>query len=60
MALVVGVSIRKQYNQEIELGAIRPSTRNERLIETAKGHPDNLSVQAARRILEKNGISWNE
>ena len=30
----------------------------ERSLDTAAGHPDNASVQSARRMLEKRGIDW--
>lgn len=50
--------LRKEYNQKVESGEIRPPTRMEKLIATANGVEDNESVQAARRILEKQGIDW--
>ncbi|MFA5321200.1 MAG: hypothetical protein WC373_00890 [Smithella sp.] len=52
--------LRKEYSEKIKSGEIRPPTRMERLISTANGNPDNQAVQAARRILEKNGIDWHE
>ncbi|NOQ48382.1 MAG: hypothetical protein GQ576_04490 [Methanococcoides sp.] len=30
------------------------------LISTARGHPDNTAVQAARRILDRKGIKWKK
>ena len=45
--------LRKQYDAAIARGEIRPPTFDERIERTAAGHPDNPSVQAARRILEK-------
>lgn len=45
--------LRQEYDRLVEQGAIRPLTPKERLMETASGHPDNDSVQAARRILAK-------
>ena len=47
-----------EYNLKIEAGEIRDKTQIERLIEKANGHPDNESVQAARRRLEKKGVDW--
>lgn len=48
----------QEYNQKVQAGEITPKSRIERLIETARGHDDNESVQAARRALEKRGIDW--
>lgn len=48
------------YEEMYAKGDIRPPTRIELLLETASGHDDNLSVQAARRILERKGIAWTE
>ena len=52
--------IRKEYWHKIENGEFRQPTRNERLIATAKGNPDNECVIAARRLLEKKGIDWRK
>ena len=52
--------LRKEYWQKIENGEFRQPTRNERLIATAKGNPDNECVIAARRLLEKKGIDWRQ
>ncbi len=49
---------REAYNQAIKSGQIRPPSRIESLMATAKGHSDNPSTQAARRILKKQGLSW--
>ena len=46
--------LHDEYEQLIAEGMIRPPSRIEHLIETAQGHPDNKSVQAARRILVKH------
>lgn len=46
------------YTKALENGEIREPTRIERLRATAKGHPDNASVQAARNILKKQGIDY--
>ena len=43
-----------QYERLISTGEIRKPTRKEELISIAMGHPDNESVQAAKRILRKN------
>lgn len=52
--------LREEYAQKIEKGELRQPTRLEKLIATANGHEDNESVQAARRILEKQGVSWKQ
>ena len=51
-------SLRQEYNEKVEKGEIRPPNRNEKLISIAQGHPDLESTQAARRILQKKGVSW--
>jgi hypothetical protein len=50
------------YREAVEKGeVIDPnSSRIDRLRRTAKGHPDNPSVQAARRILAGMGYSDEE
>lgn len=45
--------LRKQYEQEIADGNIRPPTVLEKTAEIASGCDDNPSVQAARRLLLK-------
>lgn len=50
--------LRAEYEAKVESGEIRPPTRTEKLIETAKGHPDIESTLAARRLLEKWDIDW--
>lgn len=52
--------LRKEYQEKVQSGEIRPPTRIERLIEYANGHPDNMQTQAARRLLEKKGINWQQ
>lgn len=42
---------RREYQDKVQAGELRPPTRRERLEQTASGHPDNPSVQAARRLL---------
>ncbi|WP_353251125.1 hypothetical protein [Salinisphaera sp. T31B1] len=44
---------RNDYADMIARGEIRKLTRRERLERTAQGHPDNPSVQAARRLLAR-------
>ena len=46
-------ALRKEYNEKVISGEIRPPTRIERLIATASGMDENESTQAARRILSK-------
>jgi len=50
--------LRAEYNEKVAKGEIRPPSRYEKLISTAQGNPDRDDVQAARRILDKKGISW--
>jgi hypothetical protein len=45
--------LEADYNQKVAAGELRPPTRLERMKATAAGHPDNPSVQAARRIVAK-------
>ncbi|MBW2559392.1 MAG: hypothetical protein JRE40_00910 [Deltaproteobacteria bacterium] len=51
-------ALRTEYQARVEAGELRPPTRTEQLIEAANGHPDNESTQAARRLLDKQGIGW--
>lgn len=48
----------KKYNDLVSRGRIRLPGKYDALINTANGHPDNLSTQAARRTLTKRGIDW--
>lgn len=50
--------LRTEYWSKVNAGELRPPTRFEKLISIANGHPDNESVIAARRILDKNGINY--
>jgi len=50
--------LRKEYADKVAKGEIRPPTRIEKLVDIANGHPDLESTQAARRILEKQGVDW--
>ena len=49
---------RDLYDKYVLEGKIIPKTKEELMIDRANGHPDNPSVQAARRICEKRGIDW--
>ncbi|MCM1159488.1 MAG: zincin-like metallopeptidase domain-containing protein [Bacteroidales bacterium] len=51
----------EEYHAKVEKGEIISKTKEERKLEKAQGHPDNASVQAARRMLVKRGMmSENE
>lgn len=43
----------KEYYRKVENGEIIEPTEAERLIKKTQGHPDNESVQAAKRVLAK-------
>lgn len=49
---------REEYRRLVANGTIRDKTPLERRLTVANGNPDNESVQAARRLLEKRGIDW--
>jgi len=49
---------RDKYVRLVEIGEIVVTTHTQQLIRTARGHPDNTSTQAARRLLDKRLISW--
>lgn len=49
---------RNEYQKLVKTGKIRKPSKYESLIKTARGHEDNPSVQAARRLLKKRGINW--
>ena len=51
-------SLRVEYNTLVQQGKVRTPSRFEELINKARGHADNPSTQAARRVLEKRGIKW--
>lgn len=53
-------TVRKQYEKYVKEGKIFPLTKEEKLLQRANGHPDNSSVQAARRMCEKRGINWRK
>jgi hypothetical protein len=44
--------LREVYQTRVDMGLIRQPSHYERIRKTAMGHPDNQSVQAARRILK--------
>jgi hypothetical protein len=60
------IARREELRKEYYTGELRPPYlsgflivfRTEKLITIANGHPDNESVIAARRILDKNSIKW--
>lgn len=52
--------LRKKYLAKAQAGEIRLPTRVERLTQIASGHSDLESVQAARRILSRMGITMEE
>ncbi|MGN1156157.1 MAG: ArdC family protein [Agathobacter sp.] len=47
-----------EYWKKVDAGELRPCTEIERTLRKAQGHPDNPSVQAARRMAEKRGYDW--
>jgi hypothetical protein len=49
---------RREYARLVKSGRILPPTRIQKLIQRARGHSDRSSVQAARRLLKKQGLSW--
>lgn len=51
-------SARDEYKRLVDRGVIRDKTPLERRLTAAHGHPDNQATQAARRLLEKQGIDW--
>lgn len=46
----------EEYHEKVEKGELIPRTKEERILCTAQGHPDNNATQAARRLLVKGGI----
>ena len=50
--------LRNEYATGVAQGRFREPTRVEQLQATARGHSDNQAVQAARRLLQKRGLSW--
>lgn len=49
---------RAEYRRLVDSGRVRPPTSVEKALRTARGNPDNESVQAARRALKKRGYDW--
>ena len=49
---------KEEYRRLVEAGELRDKTIIEKTLTRAQGHPDNESVQAARRICEKRGYDW--
>ena len=49
---------KREYNDLVSRGRIKLPGKYDALINKANGHPDNPSVQAARRVLTKRGIDW--
>lgn len=47
--------LRREYDLLVACEEIRPPSYLERLIETAKGHPDLATTQAAIRLCRKHG-----
>ena len=47
-----------EYERLVAEGKIRKLTMIEEYLRKAQGHPDNPSVQAARRCLLKRGYDW--
>jgi hypothetical protein len=58
LLIVRRVELREVYKVKAAAGEIRPPSYKESVIRTANGHPDNESVQAARRIAQKRGWEW--
>ena len=48
----------QEYDHLVASGKIKPPTRIQKSLKIAQGHPDNRSVQAARRMLAKRGYDW--
>lgn len=53
-------NLRAEYDSAVAAGLIRPPTHMESLMTTARGHSDNPSVQAARRLLKRRGLGCAE
>jgi len=49
---------RQEYERLTRQGSIRAPTRIESLRTAARGHPDLVATQAARRLLAKQGVNW--
>ena len=49
---------RDEYKKLVKEGKIRDKSPLEKRLDTAHGHPDLASTQAARRLLNKMGYDW--
>ena len=49
---------KQNYDFLLSCDILRDKTPIEKLLTKAHGHPDNPSVQAARRMLAKRGYDW--
>ena len=47
-----------EYQALVSQGKIIPKSAIERIITSARGHPDLQATQAARRMAKKKGIDW--
>ena len=50
--------LRQEYEDKVASGEIQKPSKLDSLLRQAHGHPDNPSVQAARRVLLKRGYDW--
>lgn len=50
--------LRQEYEDKVASGEIQKPSKLDSLLRQAHGHPDNPSVQAARRVLTKRGYDW--
>lgn len=50
--------LQREYDDLVRGGKIRQPTAREEVVSRANGHPDNQSVQAARRICDRRGWNW--
>lgn len=48
----------REYERLVRDGELRPLTKIERSLITARGHEDLKATHAARRILAKRGYDW--
>lgn len=51
-------TLRQEYQAKLKRGELEAPSGEEKLIQTANGHPDNKATQAARRLLDKRGVNW--
>jgi len=50
--------LRVEFDRAVEMETIHLLNRRERIVRRAQGHPDNTSVQVARRLCHKNGWTF--